>query len=293
MIDWLKGMGTAGARRPGRSVVLRGVAVALLCALAACGADRDYEAAVRANSIVGYDDYLRLHPDGAHAREARSQLALLVEDREWQRAQSAATIEAYQRYLSGYPAGQHSHDALVAITELNIAKAPSGDAPVAAAVEPGNAARSPAGAPAKGAIERGAAPAPRAAVPAVPAAPAVAAAAKTLPAVATAESHPPSAAAPVASPAHDDNLHGFRVQLGAFASGSAAASAAWQRLAGKYPELASHVPLVAAARTAGGRQVHRLQVGGYTREAATALCKRLTAAHDPCVLVPPLVHAGH
>src|SRR5271169_5797919 len=100
----------------------------VLLLVAGCGADRDYQAAERANTVVAFDDYLRLHPDGAHAREARAHLAMLVEDREWQRAHTADTTDAYQQYLRSYPAGQHAHDALAAIGNLNLAATPTTEA---------------------------------------------------------------------------------------------------------------------------------------------------------------------
>ena len=80
---------------------------------------------------------------------------------------------------------------------------------------------------------------------------------------------------------------GFRVQLGAFAKGSAAASAAWQALIARYPELREREPVIAAARTADGHAIHRLQVGGYDRAGATALCQKLAADHNPCLVVAP------
>ncbi|HXQ31964.1 MAG TPA: SPOR domain-containing protein [Steroidobacteraceae bacterium] len=252
--------------------------------VAGCGADRDYQAAERANTVVAFDDYLRLHPDGAHAREARAHLAVLVEEREWQRAHTADTADAYQQYLRGYPDGQHAHDAQAAIANLKLAATPTTEAaaqppPSGAASPAGSAIVPPATGSAKGAIARAPSPTPGAASPS---------------AVTAGAPSPPSKAPPPATPVpgtaastdHPDPRRGFRVQLGAFAQGSRAA-VAWQRLVRRHPDLATRRPLIAAARTADGRQVHRLQLGGFDRESAETLCRALVATHEACIVVPP------
>jgi len=99
---------------------------------------------------------------------------------------------------------------------------------------------------------------------------------------------PAGAAGAVTAADRPDSTHGFRVQLGAFARGSHAATAAWQHLVRKYPDLATRHPLIAAARTADGHQVYRLQLGGFSRESAQALCRAFGTAHDPCMVVPPV-----
>jgi len=257
--------------------------------VAGCGADRDYQAAERANTVVAFDDYLRLHPDGAHAREARAHLAVLVEEREWQRARSADTADAYQQYLRGYPDGQHAHDAQAAIANLKLAATPTNEAaaqppPAGVASQAGSAVTQPATGSAKGAIARAPSPAPGAASSSV-----VTAGAPSPPSKAVTPATPVPGMA--ASAEHPDPQLGFRVQLGAFATGSRAA-AAWQQLVRRHPDLATRRPLIAAARTGDGRQVHRLQLGGFNRESAEALCRALLATHDPCIVVSPLKTGG-
>jgi hypothetical protein len=238
---------------PARLARARVAAALLALLIAGCSADADFDNAVRANTAVAWDDYLRTHPDGPHAHEARERLAALVEDREWQRAHAADTADAYQRYLHGYPQGAHAHDALVAIANLNLAGAPSRDAPVAPAAAP-----PPAEAPR---------PAPGPATPALPA---------------RAPPAPVAAPAPAEAPAPQ----GYRVQLGAYGT-SARADHAWRELQQRYPQLAPRTPLIAAARAADGSSVYRLQVAGLERPAAQALCAGLAANHDPCIVVPP------
>lgn len=258
------------------------LAAVLAFVIAGCSGDADFDNAARSNTTVAWDDYLRAHPDSAHAHEARERLAALVEAGEWERAHAADTADAYKRYLRGYPQGAHANDALDAITHLNLAAAPSTEAPV----EP-----PPAGSnPAAGAITRGPAPAPAAVAGAGRAAPAA-----TTPEPKTASVHAaPKPAAPKAplagatrAAARPVTAAGLRVQLGAFADGSASAERAWHALSARYPDLASRTPLIAAARAANGRSIYRLQLTGFDRASAEALCERLAAHHDACVLVAP------
>jgi hypothetical protein len=253
-----------------------GIVWPLLLLPAGCGTDADFDDAARANTTVAWDDYLRAHPDGPHAREARARLAALLEDREWQRAHAADTADAYQRYLRGYPQGAHAHDALVAIANLNLAATPLNDVP----------AEPPPPRPAAGAITRAPAPASVAAA----GAPAPAAGATSAQKPVAANGVPPRAdAAPAPPPSQRPAVHGgVRVQLGAFTGGSAAAERAWRNLTARYPELSGRTPLIAAARAVDGRAIYRLQLAGLDRAAAEALCRRLAARSDPCVLVPAL-----
>ena len=65
------------------------------------------------------------------------------------------------------------------------------------------------------------------------------------------------------------------------------ARAAWERLAASHPFLDGRHPLIAAALSRDGVQIHRLQVAGLTRESADALCAALSASGDACVIEPP------
>jgi SPOR domain len=128
----------------GRTRKLRGAAFAL-AVLAACGADPDFNAASRANTQPGWEAYLRSHPDGRHAAEARARLEELREAGDWRKAQALATEAGYQQYLGDHPQGAHAHDALVAIASLNLAT----PAPAQAAAAPVVAAPRPPAAPAQ------------------------------------------------------------------------------------------------------------------------------------------------
>jgi len=227
--------------RRSRTVCTLGLLAVLV---AACG-DAEFERAEHANTPEAWDAYLRMHPDGAHAREARAHLSALVEEREWQRAHAADTPDAYQRFLRAYPQGSHAQEALVALAHVNLA--PPAEAPSSAVAPPAPSAS----------------PAPAVSVP--PVAP------------------PPVSASPVAAP----TAAGFRVQLGAFSEGRAAAKRAWLALAARNPELAQYKPLIEAVPARDGRKIHRLQVASLDEHAAEELCTALNGRHDPCVVVPP------
>ena len=262
------------------AAVRTAICVAVLL-VAGCGSDREYDAAVKASTVGGFDDYLRLHPDGAHAAEARAHLAALVEEREWQRAHTTDTVDAFQQYLRGYPSGAHAHDALVAIADLNTAAVPaaedSGAAPAQGALPaPATASVTPA---AKGPIAR--------ATPFVEATPTLALPTGAKGAGTRRPPAAPTATPPAASRASTATAAapGIRIQLGAFVT-EASATAAWQRLTVRYPELAGRTPLVAGAQLPDGRRIHRLQVGGFSHESAGAMCAALVAKHDACLIVP-------
>jgi hypothetical protein len=196
-----------------------------------------------------------MHPDGAHAREARAHLSTLVEEREWQRAHAADTPDAYQRFLRAYPQGSHAQEALVALAHVNLA--PPAEAPAPVVAPPASSA-------------------PAAAAPSAPAA--AAPVASAAPVAAPAASAPPVAARVAA---------GYRVQLGAFSEGRAAAKRAWLALAARNPELAEYKPLIEAVPGRDGHKIYRLQAAMQDEHAAEELCTALTGRHDPCVVMPP------
>lgn len=351
--------------RPARATIAAWAAVAcVLLLVVGCENDAAFEAAERANTPAAWEEYLRLHPDGRNAREARERLTARIDDREWFRADEAHTQAAYEAYLRAYPQGIHSHEALLAIANLNLVVPPPKQPSVAevqlvappepvlrkpsagaieraskpAVVTPTHPEPPPAAPPAKVAASnapKAAAPSPavvRAATNAVAAAPtaktsptpvvpaAVASEPKPKPAVvpaaavlqatpkpvAAAEAAPskpvrptpvpapaqvaaaaPAGAEPVAVRAED--ARGYRVQLGAFfTEGSATAERVWMQLQSRYEALRERHPIIAAARSADGRSIYRLQVGGLDRAAADSLCTSLAAQHDPCIVIAPL-----
>ena len=329
----------------------------VLALAASCSADPAFESAERANTPAAWEDYLRQHPDGSNAREARERLAARIDDREWFRADEAHEQAAYEGYLRAYPQGIHSHEALLAIANLNLVVRPpkpdataevqlvappepvlrkpsagaieraskpaapskSADASVVAPASPSSPPRVPASVgaaqsaafrsepqPKPVAAPTAAKPAPAAVVaaraptskpsPAAPAAapvppPVTVAAVLPPPRVERHQAPPGPAATPPAEPlaVRAEDARGYRVQLGAFFSeGSATAERVWRQLQSRYPTLQGRHPIIAAARSADGRSIYRLQVGGLEREAAEAMCASLAEQHDPCIVIAPL-----
>ena len=126
----MRGARPLTALRPLAAGARAGVACALLF-VAACGANRDFETAERANTPAAWEEYLRQHPNGGNSHEARERLVARVDDREWSRADAAHTQSAYEAYLRAYPQGIHSQAALLAIGNLNLVVPPPKPAAVA------------------------------------------------------------------------------------------------------------------------------------------------------------------
>lgn len=115
-----------------------------------------------------------------------------------------------------------------------------------------------------------------------PAAPPVAAGAKavTTPLAPPAGKLPAAPAAPVATitPAGTS-----LIQLGAYGS-QVGADQTWGQLSGTIPGLAT-MPKSVAAAAVGGSTVYRLRANAGTAAAATAMCAKVKAAGNPCMVV--------
>jgi hypothetical protein len=79
------------------------------------------------DSVSAYETYLEHFPAGAHADEARARIQELYEEREWARANRLQTPEAWQRYLGAYPEGRYAAAAREQLSDIVLARAPSGD----------------------------------------------------------------------------------------------------------------------------------------------------------------------
>ena len=279
-----------------------------------------------ADTVVGWEDFLRHFPDGAETDAARKRLVELHEDREWQRAELADSVDSYQEYLRGYPQGRFSGEALVRIANLNLREIPDheptpeelraahlaqlagkpvgvGESPEGGAVAPATppaqtpelaAATPPAQTPELAAprgptalIHRG----PPQIVRLVPVkekpAPKPVPVAKLTPAKAPAPT--PIAApapAPIAATATATAGQGWAVQLGAFGKGEAAALQHWQRLQRLVPAAVRGLSPNVAA-PAEGKAFHRLRVVGLSRERAREVCVAVRGAGEGCVVTAP------
>ena len=102
--------------------------ISCACALAACSRqETGWRDAHGKDSVSAYETYLEHFPAGAHADEARARIQELYEEREWARANKLQTPEAWQRYLGAYPEGRYAAAAREQLSDIVLARAPSGD----------------------------------------------------------------------------------------------------------------------------------------------------------------------
>jgi hypothetical protein len=88
--------------------------VVLLAALGACSREQqDWRSAEAADTVEGYGQFLKRHPDSELATEARTRVAQLSEDLEWQRASSADNADAYKQFLAQHPNGKWAQEARI------------------------------------------------------------------------------------------------------------------------------------------------------------------------------------
>ena len=256
--------------------------LSLCCALlAGCSREADdWRAAQSADTTAAYEQFTREHPASARTPEAAARVAQLAEDEDWRRAQEEDSLAAYQNFVSRHPDSHWAQEARVRIETITLASASArdpaagtrlgGDAPNSATT-PGPTTPSPAGdLPAAATAGPHPATVPTPVKPARPPEPQRPASANTSVASASAS------AAPVT----------YGVQLGAFASESAA-RARWDGLVGQsMAALKGRSPHVVAAQSPNGK-VFRLQVASKDEAEARRLCTSLAAAGQACVVVHP------
>jgi len=98
----------------------------VLLALAACSRERaDWRVASGADTLEAYDRFVRAHPDGELAAEARSRIAQLGEARDWQRALAADSAQAYRDFLAQHPSGLSAETARIRIDNAALAGGPA------------------------------------------------------------------------------------------------------------------------------------------------------------------------
>ena len=249
-------------RTPLPRALLPVLGMSCLAFLQGCSRENDdWRAAQASDTVAAYQQFIHEHPASAHAPEADVRATQLLEDEDWRRAQEDDGLQAYQTFARQHPESRWAQEARVRIETITLGNA-VGNTPAGG----GAAAAAPlAAAPPAVASPPAAAPPPPAAVAAPPAPPTAA---------------PPPSAAP--TPALGA-FHG--VQLGAFASESAA-RAQWTAIIDKYAALRGRTPRVTAATTASGR-LYRLQTATGDEATARELCRVLNTAGQPCVVVHP------
>ncbi len=238
-------------------------ALAACLSVAACSREQqDWRSAEAADTVESYGQFLERHPDSELVTAARTRVAQLAEDREWQQAGSADTADSYRQFLAHHPNGRWAQEARIRIQNFALnGLASQGPREIVAGTTDVPAA----------AVTSAAAPVATPGELAAPAAPA---------------SRPVSTGASVSVPTASATAGGYGIQLGAFAS-ETAANAAWQQLSARFGvQLAGLAPRVVAANTANGT-LFRLQAAVSDEARARALCDMLRKDSQACVPVLP------
>lgn len=102
-----------------------GLAAAFLALLLiACSSNEaDWQQATTANTIGAYQDFLKQHPNGQHADEARSRIRSIEDDQAWVAAINSNTQQSFEQYLHNHPNGSHAQEARDRITGFDRAAA--------------------------------------------------------------------------------------------------------------------------------------------------------------------------
>ena len=200
--------------------------------------------------------------------------ACSAEKDDWRAAQAADTSLAYGHFVSQHPDSSHAAEArsrAAALAATEAAALTVGDTPASAVVSP---TQGDAGTPV----------APPAPVPAPTSAPAPA----PIPAATPVVTPAPVAPKPAAAQTKPVTVKGsgYGVQIGAFAS-QAKAEAQWVAIQNRFRrDLAGSAHHIEAGK-AGSKAVFRLKLSQPSQAAAKALCGRLAAGGQSCVVYHP------
>ncbi len=92
--------------------ILGAVSLVLTLFLLACSStEADWQKAASANTIAAYQDFLKDHPNGQHADEARTKIHSLQDDQAWTDAMNTNTEAGFEQYVKAEPTGAHTQDA--------------------------------------------------------------------------------------------------------------------------------------------------------------------------------------
>ncbi len=104
--------------------ILGAVSLVLTIFLLACSStEADWQKAATANTVAAYQDFLKEHPNGQHADDARSKIHSLQDDQAWMDAMNSNTEAAFQQYVKAEPSGSHLQEAQDKITGFERAAA--------------------------------------------------------------------------------------------------------------------------------------------------------------------------
>jgi hypothetical protein len=100
------------------------LAAVMVAFIAACTTMQSrWDATKSADTITAYEDFLKEHPEGDLADQARVRRNELYEERDWKDAEASNTIAAYEDFIKNYPKGRHKNDAHARIEKLSLSKA--------------------------------------------------------------------------------------------------------------------------------------------------------------------------
>jgi hypothetical protein len=109
------------------ALMTRLTAAFLACAcvvIAGCGtAQYEWNKALAANTLAGYQAFLKDHGGSKYAADARGRVLGLEDDQAWSLAKATNTIDGYREYLRAEPGGVHAADARYEIGALERAQA--------------------------------------------------------------------------------------------------------------------------------------------------------------------------
>ncbi len=77
-----------------------------------------WETTESADTVAGYEEFLKEYPEGDLADRARARRKELHEQRDWEEAEAIKTISAYEEYIKSHPQGRHRDDATARIEAL-------------------------------------------------------------------------------------------------------------------------------------------------------------------------------
>lgn len=104
--------------------ILGAVSLVLAIFLLGCSSTQaDWQKASSANTVAAYQNFLKEHPNGQHAVEARDKIHSLQDEQAWTDAMNTNTEAGYQQYLKAEPNGAHVEDAKDKITGFERAAA--------------------------------------------------------------------------------------------------------------------------------------------------------------------------
>ena len=109
------------------------------------------------------------------------------------------------------------------------------------------------------------------------------------PSAAVGDAETPVAATDAGSPTRQALLAAYRIQIGSF-RGASAAERAWARAASAHGDLVGKLAHIVVEADLGEERgvYHRVQAGPFAdRAAALALCERLSARDQACLVVSP------